>query len=547
MRKANPRLPFALLSCLLTSPLLAQSTDASGGGNLFALALLVVVVLIAFVVIVQVADNLLRIEARRIGADKEGVNYSVFPSIREILTPKVPDYVNGYPTIVLDKGYNLPLEGEPAPAVTAARGVKRFALQPPNFLGIAPIPKLEVEIGESVKAGDPLFFDKKAPDIKYVAPVSGEVIAVNRGEKRAITEVVILADKEQTHRELTPPDPKKASREEIIEFLKGSGGWMLIKQRPYNVVAEPEEVPSNIFISTFDTGPLAPDLNLVVKGREKAFQQGLDILARLTEGKVHLGLSANGETPPAPAFVEAKNVEKHYFKGPHPAGNVGVQIHHIAPITPTQKVWTLGVQEVITLGNLWLEKRFDAERIVALTGSRMKEPRYVKTLIGANVGELLKNEVEGDKVRLISGDVLSGEKKDPENFLNFYDDQVTAIPEGDYYELFGWLLPSKARPSLSRTYPNFLFPDLKFEGDTNTHGERRAFVMTGQYERVLPMDIYLQHLMKAIMINDFERMEGLGIYELVEEDVALAEFACTSKQPLQRILRMGLDIMREQG
>ncbi|RMD73760.1 MAG: NADH:ubiquinone reductase (Na(+)-transporting) subunit A, partial [Bacteroidetes bacterium] len=293
---------------------------------------------------------------------------------------------------------------------------------------------------------------------------------------------------------------------------------------------------------------LAPDSNLVVEGKGEAFQKGLEVLTRLSGGKVYLGLDARGEEPPSPVFTEAQGVEKFWVRGPHPAGNVGVHIHHIDPIGTGDKVWTMGVQEVITLGSLWTEGRFNAERVVALTGSKLDDPHYVRTFAGANIGELLKDNYNPEEeLRFISGDVLSGEAKKPENFLNFYDDQVTVIAEGRYYELFGWLLPLKPRVSLSRTFPNFLFKNVKYEVDTNMHGEKRAFVVTGQYEEVLPMDIYPQHLMKAILTNDYERMEGLGILELIEEDIALAEFACTSKQPLQQILRRGLDMMWEQG
>jgi len=447
--------------------------------------------------------------------------------------------------IRLRKGHNILLKGEAEPKVEPAKEVRTYALQPGNFPGMTPIPKVEVEEGQTVKAGDPLFFDKFRPEVQYVAPVSGEVISIRRGAKRAITEIVILADKEIRYRELEAFDYQKRSREDLVAFLQANGGWPLIHQRPFNILAGADEIPANIFISTFDTAPLAPDLNLVVEGREKAFQTGLDVLGKLTPGKVYLGL--NAAQTPSKIFTEAQHVEKRWFKGKHPAGNVGVQIHHIDPVSPQRKAWTLGVQEVITLGALFSERRYNAERVVALTGSELERPHYLRTLAGANLGELLSGNLREGEVRIISGDVLSGERKDPAQFLNFYDDQVTVIREGYYFELLGWLFPGKPRPSLSNTFPNFLRPNFRFRPDTNTHGEKRAFVMTGQYEEVLPMDIYPQHLFKAILAGDFEKMEGLGIYELVEEDVALCEFVCTSKQPLQEILRQGLDLMQEQG
>ncbi|RMF01601.1 MAG: Na(+)-translocating NADH-quinone reductase subunit A [Bacteroidetes bacterium] len=457
-----------------------------------------------------------------------------------------PDYTEGAPLTILSKGFDINLEGEASGEVQEATGITRYAIQPPNFRGLQPIPKVVPEIGDSVKVGDVIFYDKKMPEIQFVAPVSGELIELNRGAKRAITELVILADKEQQYKQFTPPS-LDAPVAELRKFLMESGGWSLLRQRPYNIVPAPQDVPRDIFISTFDTAPFAPDNNLIVAGREADFQAGLDVLQRLTEGKVYLGLDARGKEAPAAAFTQARGVVKHYFKGKHPAGNVGVHIHHIAPVSGTDKVWTLGVQEVITLGKLFTAGIFDTSRVVALAGAELKEPKYVRTYAGAHLGELLKDNLAHDHVRIISGDVLSGEAKSADNYLNFYDDQVSVIEEGDYYELFGWLIPSKLRPSISNTYPNFLFPDLKFRADTNTHGEKRAFVVTNDYEQVMPMDIYPQHLMKAILVNDIERMEGLGIHELVEEDVALCEFVCVSKQPLQQILRQGLDLMQEQG
>lgn len=397
-----------------------------------------------------------------------------------------------------------------------------------------------------MKAGDQLFFDKQMPDVAFVAPVSGEVIEINRGGKRAITEVVILADKAQQFRTFDVPNLATASTADLMAFIKASGAWSLLRQRPFNVVPNPDVAPRDIFISTFDSAPLAPDSAIIIAGQGVAFQQGLDVLAKLTTGKVYLGLDARGDKAPDAAFTDAKNVSKRYFRGKHPIGNVGVQIHHTAPVSGSDVVWTLGVQEVITLGKLFAEGRFDASRTVALTGAELNKPHYVRTYAGANIGELLKGNLKNDHVRFISGDVLSGMQKAENSYLNWYDDQVTVIEEGDDYELFGWLVPSGLRPSISNTFPNFLFPNVEFKGNTNTHGEKRAFVVTNDYEQVMPMDIYTQQLMKSITVNDIERMEGLGILELVEEDVALCEFSCVSKQPLQQILREGLDTMREQ-
>lgn len=525
----------------------ASAQTASGGNNYLIYALVAIAIFLFFYLVVQVSDNLMAIEAKQSGADKTGANFSLFPKIQELFSPRMPEYASNQKVHVLQKGHDILLQGTPDKVIDQGVQAATFAVQPLNFRGISPIPKMLVDVGAEVKAGDPLFFDKSNPDIKYVAPVSGEVIAVTRGSKRSITEVVILADKDQKYRQLDAFDLEGSSREALVAYLQENGAWPLITQRPFDLVPETSEIPRDIFISTFDSAPLAPDLNLVVAGREASFQKGLEVLSKLTSGKVHLGLNAKGATPPAAAFSNATGVEKHWFHGKHPAGNVGVQIHHVAPIGTKDKVWVLGVQEVITIGALFAEGRFNAERVVVLSGSELSQPKYVRTYLGAKIGDLLKDNLSSEKARIISGDVLSGEKKTTEQFLNAKDDQITVIEEGNDVELLGWLLPIEPRPSISNTFPNFLYPNYAFKVNTNTHGEKRAFVVTGQYESVLPMDIYPQHLMKAILTSDFERMEGLGIHELSEEDIALCEFVCTSKQPLQQILRKGQHMMLEQG
>ena len=537
-----------LFTLVLTADWLsAQSGSSALSGNFWMYILFAVIILVLFFFIFQVSDNLIAIEAKKSGADQTGANLSLFPSWKEVFAPRLPEYLTNEDVKVFNRGFDIKLEGAAEQQIDPGLGATRFAVQPKNFTGLSPIPKLEVEVGDEVLAGDHLFFDKKRPEVKYVAPVSGEVIAVNRGAKRSIAEVVILADKEVRHREAKNFDLEGSSREQLVEYLLESGLWPMIRQRPFNVVPAQEDIPRDIFITTFDSAPLAPDANFIIEGKEAAFQKGLDVLNRLTEGTVYLGLNAKSETPPAAVFTNASNVELKWFHGKHPAGNVGVQIHHIHAIGDKDKVWTLGIQEVVSFGQYFLNGIYDAERVVAVVGAELSTPSYARTYLGANIGDLTKGRLNSENVRYVSGDVLSGQAKSADEFLNFFDDQLTVLAEGDYHEMFGWLLPSVPKPSISRTFPNFLFPDIKYKADTNTHGEKRAFVVTGQYEKVLPMDIFPQHLMKAILVNDFERMEGLGIYELAEEDVALCEFVCTSKQPLQKILKQGLEVMREQG
>lgn len=468
------------------------------------------------------------------------------PGLRQLRSKKTPAYASGKSVTNLSEGFDIRLQGAAENSVEKATSVTRYALQPTNFRGLQPIPKMTVAVGDAVKAGDQLFFDKQMADIQFVAPVSGEVIEINRGAKRAIIEIVILADKEQQYRSYNVPS-LDASREDLVGFMKESGAWQLLRQRPYNVIPNPAETPRDIFISTFDSAPLAANADLVVQGNEEAFQAGVDVLAKLTAGKVHLGLDGRGEKAPSAIFSEAKNATANYFTGQHPVGNVGVQIHHTAPVGDDM-VWTLGVQEVITLGRLFKDGRFDTSKVVALTGADLKKPVHVQTYAGANIGELLKNNIANDHIRYISGDVLSGEKKSEKGYMNWQDNQLTVVEEGDDHEMFGWIVPSEARPTNSTSFLSSAIGSKKeFKVNTNTHGGPRAFVTPTDYEQVLPMDIYLQHLMKAIIINDFERMEGLGLKELVEEDVAICEFVCVSKQPLQSLLREGLDVMREQS
>jgi Na+-transporting NADH:ubiquinone oxidoreductase subunit A len=538
------KLIFSISFIFLSQLLSAQTTSAGSGNGLLFYAIIVVCALLVVWVLLSVARSLLKNEANNVGLDADANQIGTRLGIGDFLKPSMPSYVSEGSFHMLKKGYDIPLLGAAKGSVQPVT-VSRFAINPKDFHGMSPIPKVEVEQGQEVLAGDIIFYDKKRPEIKYAAPVSGELVEVKRGEKRSIAEIVILADKDQKYKKVTPPDVNLVDREVITTFMAENGLWPLINERPFDVVPKLETVPVNIFISTFDTAPLALDLNQVVSGNEEAFQKGLNVLAKLTSGKVHLGLDARRKSAPAAAFTQAYYAEKHWFKGPHPAGNVGIHIHHVAPIKGEDKVWTLGVQEVITIGKMFLTGEYHAERVVAVTGSPLSEPKNVRTYQGANIGDLLKDNLVDGNNRIVSGDVLTGKTSSVDGFLGFKDDQVTVLKEGNQYEMFGWLLPLAPRPSVSGTMPSY-GKDTKFEANTNTHGEQRAFVVSGEYESVLPMDIYPQHLMKAILSNNIERMEGLGIAELTEEDVALCEFVCTSKNPVQSILRQGLESLKEQ-
>jgi len=509
-------------------------------------ALVIIVVLLVLASVFSISDNILQIEAQKYGIDTTKKNLGIFPSLGELFGSPAPEYVEKAHFHRLSKGHDILLSGKAEGDIIEAP-VTRYAVKPGDYRGIAPIPKLEVEEGAEVKAGDALFFDKSDPEIKYVAPVSGELVEVRRGAKRSISHLVILADKDQKFKRFEIPSAQ-ATRDELIAFMKGSGAWPLINQRPFDTVADPAVTPENIFISSFSTAPLAVDTNIILGDRGEDLQPGLDVLARLTDGKVYLGLDGREGHKPHDHLLNATGVEKHWFAGKHPAGNVGVQIHHIAPIRGNATVWTLKLEDVLVLGKLFREGIYDTSRIVGLAGGQVTNPCYYKSYAGASLNDITAGRLDKAHTnRVISGDVLSGAKAGSDDFLGARHNLVTVLKEGDHYELFGWLLPLKPRPSVSGTYPNFLLSNHRFEADTNTHGEKRAFVVTGQYEKLLPMDIYPQHLMKAILTGDIERMEALGINELTEEDIALAEFSCTSKMPLQSILRDGLEMMREQA
>ena len=430
---------------------------------------------------------------------------------------------------------------------------------------MVPIPKVVVAEGDSVKAGDPLFYDKQRPEVIYAAPVSGEMLRIERGEKRSINEIVLLADKEMEYRQYELPNLDTVSREDLVTFLLGSGAWPFIRQRPFDIVAEHEQMPKAIFVTTFDTAPLAPGFDLTVQGKGAEFQKGLDVLQRLAgDNAVHLSLDGRPEHQPAPEFLNAKGVERHWFAGPHPSGNVGIHMHHVDPVNSGDVVWYLDVHGVLILGTLFAKGIFDTERVVALTGYEMPKPRLVRAHQGLCIEKLVADvtfheqtnttDKEGKPVninrkvvRLVSGDPLTGKEIKPTGYLGFFDDQLLTVAEGDYYEPFGWLLPRTGHPTQNRTFPGGYVTSASYKADTQQNGERRAFVVSGEYESVLPMDVYPQHLMRAIMANDYEKMEGLGILELGEEDVALCEYVCTSKHPVQETLRRGLDMIREQG
>ena len=443
--------------------------------------------------------------------------------------------------IKLRKGLDINLQGQAAEVTVDTPLAGEYAVSPLDFENVTP--KLLVKVGDKVKAGTPLFFDKNNTRVLYCSPVSGTVSAVNRGEKRKILNVTVAADKEQVSEEFAVLDLKKASREDVIETLLKSGLWTTILQRPYGIVANPADQPKAVFVSAFDSAPLAPNMNYVLKGEQQNLQKGMEVLAKLAGGNVNLSVRAKAEGE-MPAL---KNVTLHTFEGKHPVGNVGVQIHNIDPISKGEIVWTVNIQDVAAIGRLFATGKVDMHKVVALTGSEVEKPQYYRIISGAPIASIvagqIKKQAEGDSVRIISGNVLTGKKVSEDGFITATASQITIIPEGDKNEMFGWISPRTHKFSVSRSYFSWLCPKKQYKLDTNLNGGVRAFVVTGLFEEYLPMDIYPMYLFKAIMANDIDKMENLGIYEIVEEDVALCEFVDPSKTEIQQLVRDGINLM----
>ena len=437
--------------------------------------------------------------------------------------------------IKLCKGLDIKLVGRAEARVENAPMAKSYAVSPLDYENVTP--KLLVKVGDKVEAGSALFFDKNNPRILFTSPVSGVVSAINRGEKRKLLNVAIEPDAAQVYKQLTVVDVAKAERSAVVEMLLESGLWTRIVERPYGVIANPDATPKAIFVSAFDSAPLAPDYNFILKEEKAAIEAGMAVLARLTDGKVHLSARKGDEG----FMAEVKGVEYHTFSGKHPVGNVGVQIHHIDRIAKGDIVWTVNIQDVAMIGRLVMGGKLDMSKTIAVAGSEAQAPCYKRVIAGAAV-ESIVGEVK-DGVRVISGDVLTGVATAKDGYLAANANMVTLIPEGDKYEFMGWAMPRFHRFSVSGAYFSWLFPKKSYQLDTNTNGEERPFVVTGLYEKYLPMDVYVSYLLKACLCKDLDKMENLGLYEVLPEDLALCEFVDPSKINMQQILRDGINLM----
>jgi len=439
------------------------------------------------------------------------------------------------------KGHNIKLVGDAPKNDLGNVSSTTYAVSPLDFPGITP--KLAVKAGEKVQAGDVLFFDKDRPEVKICSPVSGEVAEVKRGAKRKILQVVVLADSAITYASHGSFDLKSGDRGAAADHFAKTGVGALITSRPYGVVAGMSEEPRDIFVNGVQSGPLAGDLAYQIEGKDAEIAAAIEALALMTTGKVYVSQDADA---PSIAALNHEKATALTFSGKHPKGLVGSQIAQAAPINKGDIVWTVNAIDLPVIGRAFLKGEYAPQYKVVVAGSKITKPGYATITQGANLASFIGSHVNTDNTRIIAGDVLTGTQIEATGFLSFGQSQITAIPEGNQTEFFGWVLPGFGKFSTNRAFWAWLFPNRKYDLDTNLHGEERAFVVTGEYDKFIPMDIFPQQLLRSILIGDIEKMEQLGIYEVVPEDFALAEVACTSKLPLQQIVRNGLNDLRKE-
>lgn len=450
-------------------------------------------------------------------------------------------------TIKLKRGLDIAMEGKAAETIGSNPQDEMFAVIPDHFDGITP--KVMVKEGDKVKAGSPLFYNKKCAEMNFVSPVSGEVMGVNRGERRKVMSITVKADSEQVYENFGKADINTMSVDELKSLLLKAGVWYCVKQRPYDVIADPQTAPKAVFVSTFDSAPLAPNYEYISHGRTQHLQAAVSAFAKISGRPVEIGLKAGSVSAD---FRMLQNANFTEFDGPHPAGNVGVQIHHVAAVNKGETVWTINLQDMLMIGKLLCEGIVDMTRLVALTGPEVYTAQYYRVKYGSTAKNLLRGNVHNEiPLRIVCGNVLSGYQVAVDEVLSPYTNQVTVLDEGsETHELLGWIMPRFNKFSTSNTYLTNILrkvcPKMKFNFDARLLGGQRAMIMSGEYDRVLPMDIYTEYLIKAMLAGNIDKMEALGAYEIAPEDVALCEFVCTSKLPLQAIVRKALDNMKSE-
>ncbi len=440
----------------------------------------------------------------------------------------------------LKKGYDIPLQGSAVRRIEKVLKITAIAVQPIDFRGMRP--GMKVEIGDTVKRGSVLFVDKQRPDIVFRSPASGTVREIVRGERRVIQRVIIDvdADSSESFENFSKAQIGALATDQAKKILLNSGLWPTLRQRPFSRIADLDKAPKSIFISAVDSAPLQAETDMLLEGREQDFQLGIDFLAKLTDGKIHLSVSAKTEA----FFSKVEGVEMHHFSGPHPAGNVGVQIHHIDRIQASDLVWYISPRHVAQIGNFLIEGEYPGSKTYALTGSELTNRHYVKATEGALISELVADPISTSTQRVISGNVLTGRQSEA---VGFYDDMITVIPEPKGRRFMGWLQLGFNANSFWPMFLSKLTPKKKLAPDTDMNGEERAFVSTGEYEKLVPMDVLPVHLCKAVLVEDIELMEQLGIYEVAPEDFALCSYICPSKIEFGDIIEQGIIAMEKEG
>ena len=446
--------------------------------------------------------------------------------------------------IKITKGLNLPIAGMPSQQISSKTAVKRVALLGEEYIGMRP--SMAVREGDRVQKGQLLFEDKRNPGVRFTAPASGTISAIHRGERRVLQSVVIDVDGDDAvhfpRYELA--DLAALTREAVQQQLVESGMWTAFRTRPFSKIPAPGSAPAAIFVTAIDTNPLAADPQPIILAQREAFDAGLTLLTRLTDGKVHVCQASGGKLGGHPVGQVTFN----QFAGPHPAGLVGTHIHFLEPVSLKKQVWHLNYQDVIAVGKLFLEGELSSERIVALGGPQVKEPRLLKTCSGASLDELLADELLDDENRVISGSVLSGtHAQGPHAFLGRFHLQISVVKEGREKELFGWVMPGKDKFSITRTTLGHFMKRKLFNFSTDTNGGERAMVPIGNYERVMPLDILPTMLLRDLLAGDTDSAQALGCLELDEEDLALCTYVCPGKYEYGPALRSVLTQIEQEG
>lgn len=444
----------------------------------------------------------------------------------------------------IKKGLNLPITGSPKQDISKTIRTKKVAILGDDYVGMKPT--MLVSIGDEVKLGQVLFTDKKTPGVKYTSPASGTISQINRGEKRAFKSIVIDAkgSDEELFKSYSESELEGLAQDDVKENLVNSGLWTSIRVRPFSKVADPTTNPNSIFITATDTNPLAPSMNKVLDGNEKNFNNGIKVLSNLTDGKVFL--CANPEFKLA--FSEIKKINLEIFEGPHPSGLVGTHIHFLDPINSKKIVWYINAQDVVAIGHLMTTGKINTERVISFAGPQVKEPTLIKTQIGADINEIIDGQLKEGDNRVISGSVLSGfHAEGMVSFLGRFHQQVSVIEEDRKRELFGWVYPSPKNYSVKDVMLSSLLPGKKFNFTTALNGGHRAIVPIGSYEKVMPLDILPNYLLRSLVVDDIEEAELLGCLELDEEDLALCTFVCPSKIDHGENLRRNLSIIEKEG